>query len=183
MNYSGESTVYPDLIPAIRLAREQGAYVELVSALTPASDSLLEDLSRSGLNRLSVSVHAAEDRQFREIYRYGDFEAQRWRLKRFVGFCRNVANPPLVDFSFVAMDRNLDQLGAVVTIARELGVEHVVVFPVVRRDDIPVQFPVELYPSGAPAGFRFAAAIRCRGGAEGQCRSADYARKSSDRFT
>src|SRR4051794_38923293 len=33
LNYSGQSTVYPELIPAIRLARSTGASVELVSAL------------------------------------------------------------------------------------------------------------------------------------------------------
>ena len=37
LNYSGESTVYPQLIPAIRLARSTGAFVELVSALVNVS--------------------------------------------------------------------------------------------------------------------------------------------------
>src|SRR6266404_500678 len=41
LNYSGESTVYPDLIPAIRQARATGAFVELVSALASAPESLL----------------------------------------------------------------------------------------------------------------------------------------------
>src|SRR5579871_6702387 len=50
LNYSGESTVYPDLIRAIRLARSSGAFVELVSALASASDALLEELAGSGLN-------------------------------------------------------------------------------------------------------------------------------------
>src|SRR5215831_4349093 len=44
LNYSGESTVYPDLIRAIWLARSTGAAVELVSALANAPDSLLEEL-------------------------------------------------------------------------------------------------------------------------------------------
>ena len=47
LNYSGESTVYPDLIPAIRLARSTGAAVELVSALANVSEPLLFDLSQS----------------------------------------------------------------------------------------------------------------------------------------
>src|SRR5882724_7930392 len=49
LNYSGESTVYPDLIPAIRRARATGAYIELVSVLVTAPDSLLEPLAESGL--------------------------------------------------------------------------------------------------------------------------------------
>jgi len=37
LNYSGESTVYPDLLPAIQRARRTGAFVELVSALAHVS--------------------------------------------------------------------------------------------------------------------------------------------------
>src|SRR6478735_2046254 len=51
LNYSGESTVYPDLIPAIQRARSTGASVELVSALATAPESMLGPLSQSGLNR------------------------------------------------------------------------------------------------------------------------------------
>ena len=58
LNYSGESTVYPELIPAIRLARSTGAAVELVSALASAPDALLEPLASSGLTRLTVSIAA-----------------------------------------------------------------------------------------------------------------------------
>src|SRR6185312_5922178 len=52
LNYSGESTVYPHLIPAIRLARSTGAAVELVTALASASDALVDELAASGLTRL-----------------------------------------------------------------------------------------------------------------------------------
>src|SRR2546427_5286797 len=55
LNYSGESTVYPDLIRAVRRARATGAYVELVSVLVTAPESLLAPLAESGLNRLTVS--------------------------------------------------------------------------------------------------------------------------------
>src|SRR6185312_4068430 len=52
LNYSGESTVYPELIAAIRLARSTGAAVELVSALASAADALVDELAASGLTRL-----------------------------------------------------------------------------------------------------------------------------------
>ena len=107
LNYSGESTVYPDLIPAIRLARSTGAFVELVSALGCAPESMLRDLSRSGLNRLTVSIDAVDGRQYEEIYRYGTFENLRERLMRFLELCRETPQPPIVDLAFVAMDRNL----------------------------------------------------------------------------
>ena len=112
LNYSGESTVYPELIPAIRLARSAGAFVELVSALGAAPESMLTELSESGLNRLTVSVHAASDPAFTRIYRYISFDAFRTRLVRFKQVSCARPNAPILDFAFVAMDRNLDELCA-----------------------------------------------------------------------
>ncbi|HYW47452.1 MAG TPA: SPASM domain-containing protein [Bryobacteraceae bacterium] len=148
LNYSGESTVYPELIPAIRLARSTGAAVELVSALASASDALLEQLSTSGLTRLTVSIHAADAGGFAEIYRYSCFETLRARLGRLVELCRTVAHPPEIDVAFVAMQRNLSALTGVAEMADGLGLRGLSVFPVIRRDDIPVVFPEELTQAG-----------------------------------
>jgi MoaA/NifB/PqqE/SkfB family radical SAM enzyme/GT2 family glycosyltransferase len=150
LNYSGESTVYPDLIPAIRLARATGAFVELVSALVCAPDAMLRELCESGLGRLTVSVHAVSETKFAEIYRYGSFETLRARLTRFLDLCRTVRHPPIVDLAFVAMDRNLEELSAVAAFAKSLGLRSISIFPVIRRDPIPVRFPEELASSGDP---------------------------------
>ncbi len=149
LNYSGESTVYPDLIPAIRRARATGAFVEMVSALGSAPESLLGPLSRSGLNRLTVSLHAADPETFAAIYRHSSFAAVRSRLGRFLELGRETGAAPIVDLAFVAMDSNLAQLFGVAALASEFGLRDITIFPVLRRDEIPVQFPVELVPSGA----------------------------------
>src|ERR1700733_11813855 len=97
LNYSGESTVYPQLIQAIRLARSTGAFVELVSALVNVADSALPGLCESGLSRLTVSVHSTDAARYAEIYRYGSFHALRAKLSRFVELCRERTVPPIVD--------------------------------------------------------------------------------------
>lgn len=150
LNYSGESTVYPELIPAIRLARSTGAFVELVSALVCVPDAMLPELCESGLGRLTVSVHAVSETKFAEIYRYGSFETLRARLTRFMDLCRAARNPPVVDLAFVAMDRNLEELSAVAAFAKSLGLRSIAIFPVIRRDPIPIRFADELNPSGDP---------------------------------
>jgi radical SAM protein with 4Fe4S-binding SPASM domain len=149
LNYSGESTIYPELVPAIRLARSTGASVELVTALASAGDSLVDELGRSGLTRLTVSIHAADETPFAEIYRYGSLAAVRAKLARFLTAAHTVEHPPSVDLAFVAMLRNLDQLAGVAGLAREMAVRSITIFPVLRRDEIPVAFP-ELDRSGAP---------------------------------
>ncbi|MBN9661658.1 MAG: glycosyltransferase [Acidobacteria bacterium] len=150
LNYSGESTYYPDLIPAIQLARSLGAYVELVSVLTPLSEEMLPRLAASGLNRLTVSVHSTDPLLYAEIYRYGSFAALRSRLELLLAICKGVPNPPIVDLAFVAMDRNLAELTAVAGLAQDLGLRDVMVFPIMRRDPIPETFSMELDPSGIP---------------------------------
>jgi MoaA/NifB/PqqE/SkfB family radical SAM enzyme len=144
LNYSGESTVYPQLIPAIRLARSTGAFVELVSALVNVSDATLPELCKSGLSRLTVSVHSTDAARYTEIYRYGSFQALRGKLARFVELCGERPVPPIVDLAFVAMDSNLHDLPGVAALAQSLGLSGVSVFPVMRRDEIPIQFPSEL---------------------------------------
>jgi len=149
LNYSGESTVYPELIPAIRLARATGALVELVSALVCVPESMLGDLSESGLTRLTVSIHAVDASKYAEIYRYGSFETLRRRLGRFLELCRGSQSAPSVDIAFVAMDRNLAELPALAAFVESLGLRNISVFPVIRRDEIPIQFPGEMTPAGA----------------------------------
>jgi MoaA/NifB/PqqE/SkfB family radical SAM enzyme/GT2 family glycosyltransferase len=158
LNYSGESTVYPKLISAIRLARSTGAAVELVTALGAAGSSLLAKLSRSGLTRLTVSLHAASEARFAAIYRHGSLADVRAKLRRFLALARCAETPLAVDLAFVAMQRNLDELAGVAAFARELGLRSISIFPVIRRDEIPVSFP-ELDATGAATGsFRTAVA-------------------------
>jgi len=144
LNYSGESTVYPELIPAIRLARSTGAAVELVSALVNVPESRLEQLCGSGLTRLTVSVHSSDPARYAAIYRYGSFEGLRTRLTRIMRLRAERGSPLTVDLAFVAMDSNLADLVDVAAFAQSLGVRDISVFPVIRRDEIPIQFPEEL---------------------------------------
>jgi len=149
LNYSGESTVYPDLVPAIQMARGTGASVEMVTAMATAPESLLGPLSQSGLNRLTVSIHATDTEKFAQIYRYSSFATLRSRLERFLELCRGSSAPPVVDLAFVAMDSNLAELPSVASLATELELHEITVFPVMRRDEIPAEFVRELTPHGA----------------------------------
>jgi GT2 family glycosyltransferase/MoaA/NifB/PqqE/SkfB family radical SAM enzyme len=149
LNYSGESTYYPELIPAIRLARSTGAYVELVSVVASMRNDMLRPLARSGLNRLTVSMHTTDPRLFAEIYRHGSFEEFQSKLEMLVSLCREAPQSPTIDIGFVAMERNLGEMPAVAAFAHSLGAQEVLVFPVMRRDDIENRFLVELNEKGA----------------------------------
>jgi GT2 family glycosyltransferase len=75
------------------------------------------------------------------IYRFGSLDLL---LARIGEFLRLRDQKPALDFTFVAMDSNLDQLGAVAEYARQVGVQEVSVQPLVRRDPIAYDFSTEL---------------------------------------
>ena len=144
LNYSGESIHYPHLIEAIGLAAGTGAAVELVTALAALPESKIEALAMAGLSQLTVSLHTLSAAQFRQIYRFNELDALRLRLERLVALSARAPRRLHIDLAFVAMQRNLNQLPAVVDYAAQLGLSKVAVHPVIRRDPIEERFEAEL---------------------------------------
>jgi radical SAM protein with 4Fe4S-binding SPASM domain len=145
LNYSGESIHHPDLMEAISLASATGAFVELVSAFASLPLHHIEPLVRSGLDRLTVSIHTLDAKAYEEIYGFSSLNDLQSRLRALRDCQKRLGTTkPMLDFAFVAMNRNLDQIGPLASYARELGVRDVFVHPLIRRDEIPVQFPEEL---------------------------------------
>ncbi len=145
LNYSGESAHYPHLIEAITLAKQKDARVELVSALSSIRPKLIEPLIRSGLDLLCVSIHTLDTRQYQDIYGFGSTETllQRLELLRRTQAGTGISTPRL-EFALVAMERNLDQISAVMSLAERFDVSRLDIHPVIRRDPIAETFSQEL---------------------------------------
>ncbi len=156
LSYSGESGHYPRLIEALDAAKGTGAQVELVTALVSVPEKTVRAMAER-LDRITLSIHATSDAEFRRIYRYGSFAEFDRRLK-ILGEVRLERGAPKLDFAFVAMESNLSSLDGVVELARERYVEDVFVQPVMRREPFEYGFP-EL-DSGSRHLPAFAAALR-----------------------
>ncbi|MEZ5399131.1 MAG: SPASM domain-containing protein [Bryobacteraceae bacterium] len=141
LNYSGESGHYPRLAEAVELASSTGAATELVTALASIPPRQLNALAAGPLDRLSVSLHTLDHAEFAELYRFGSLEAL---LRNLDALALAASRKLTIDLAFVAMDRNLGQLGAIAALARARGIGTVHVHPVLRRDAILVEFPSEL---------------------------------------
>ena len=144
LNYSGESAHYPHLVEACELAAATGAEVELVTALAALPEHRVDALAKSGLSRLTVSLHALDPQLFQAIYRFSDVDAMRRRIERVVALAPRAPRPLTVDFAFVAMRRNLGELARVADYAAQLGLSRLAVHPVIRRDPIAETFADEL---------------------------------------
>ncbi len=153
LNYSGESVHYPHLVEACELAASTGARVELVTALAALPESKLEGLVRSGLSRLTVSLHTLDAAQYQEIYRFGTLGDLTSRIEALLSLRKQFAAKLQIDFAFVAMQRNLNQLQTVVAYAQSLGIRQVCVHPVIRRDPIAEPFAEELADGKLRPGF------------------------------
>lgn len=155
LNYSGESAHYPHLRDAIALARQRGAFVELVTALATASESTVRDLVTAGLDRLTISLHALSPERFRAIYRVSSVESMRARIALLRRIQQELGtDQPRLDFAFVAMADNLAELAGVAAYAQSVGVSEVAIHPLLRRDDIPLAFEREQHDNRLHAAFK-----------------------------
>ncbi len=149
LNYSGESLHYPWLTDAIRLAKETGASVELVTALASADDEVLRAVVCSGLDRLGVSLHTTAAAQWTAIYGKGSLERLSSRLDLLLALREEYrVESPALEIAFVAMRSNLQELPAVVSLARRKRIPLVTVLPVIRRGPARETFPDELDERG-----------------------------------
>jgi MoaA/NifB/PqqE/SkfB family radical SAM enzyme len=144
LNYSGESVHYPRLADAIRLAKRTGASVELVTALASADDEVLRAIVCSGLDRLGVSLHTASAGEWAGIYGRGSLHRLVSRLDRLLALREEYkTGRPELEIAFVAMEANLREFPAVVSLAQRKGIRAVTVLPVIRRGLAPEAFAAE----------------------------------------
>jgi len=155
LNYSGESIYYPRLLEAIRLAASTGALTELVTAFSTVSKPLLEGIVDSGLDRLAVSLHSMDARQYQDIYQFGSLDLLKQRVDDFLELkaVRGLQKPRL-NFCFVAMQENIGQLSRVVEYARSVGVQEISVHPIIGRHLVPHDFSRELAGNNLREGFK-----------------------------
>ncbi len=155
LNYSGESIHYPRLMEAINLACATGAYTELVTALSSAPESLVQQIVESDLDRLAVSLHTLDEKQYQHIYGFGSLRALKKRIDEIVQLkIRLKKHTPKLDFCFVAMTQNLDQLLPVTRYAMEVGAAEIFVHPIIGRHPVPYDFSRELNSNKLTVDFK-----------------------------
>ncbi|HTD38419.1 MAG TPA: glycosyltransferase, partial [Candidatus Limnocylindrales bacterium] len=145
LNYSGESLHHPRIIEAIELAAATGAVTELVSAFATFPERGMERLVRSGLDRLTISLHTLDEAQFGAIYRHMSVADMTRKIEALLRVRDALGSrKPAVDFAVVAMQRNLAEIPRIAAYAESLGIAQLFVHPVISRDPLPVRFDDEL---------------------------------------
>ncbi len=155
LSYFGESIYYPRLLDAISLAVKTGAATGLITTFPPIKSALLDGILQSGLDELSVSLHTMDPAQYPAIYGSGSLDGLKRRVEEFL--VRRAAlgvTKPRLDFCFVAMRDNLDQMRGVADFARWAGARQLTVHPVCGHGLPPARFERELSGVRLTESFR-----------------------------
>lgn len=149
LNYSGESGNYPWLIEAIAETKAiTGAQVEMVTSLVSMRMETIRSLAGSGIDRISISLHSVDPKRFPILYGGGALESFEQRLKCLLQAVRHEARPPAIDFAVVAMNSNMAELSAIVSLAVKSGATSLSIHPVISRLGVPPRFDHETGKGG-----------------------------------
>jgi radical SAM protein with 4Fe4S-binding SPASM domain len=149
LNYAGESANYPQLLEAIALARRRfSAILEMVTSLVTMPLDVVRALPDSGIDRISISLHTTDPARFVEIYGGGSLDAFERRLDLLRQGVEASPRPPVIDFAFVAMHRNAEDLRPVAALAASAGATALSIHPVIRRTGVPDVFAAESDSAG-----------------------------------
>ncbi len=118
----GEPLMHPEIIPMIRTCREAGAEVELITNGTLLSAKRSHELIEAGLDRLWVSLDAAEPDKYAEIRAKDLFDEVVNNLLQLNDFkYRFNAREMEIGLVFVATKTNIDHLPAVIEVGMAAG--------------------------------------------------------------
>ena len=123
----GEPTCHPDLVEMIALARERGLAVTLSTNGQLLNGRLSAELIRVGVDRLVVSLDGADPDTYRDVRgaaMAGVLDNLR-RLNEAKSKLRSLL--PSLEIEFVALQRNIGELGALTTLAGNLNASRILV--------------------------------------------------------
>jgi radical SAM protein with 4Fe4S-binding SPASM domain len=119
----GEPFLHPRLVDMIRYASARGIAVSTNTNLTAISERRIDELVKSGLGELHVSLDAAEAEAYEYIRVGSKFSRVMRNLARLMEAKERLRSAkPEVSLVAVAMRRNLEQLPRLVRLAHRLGI-------------------------------------------------------------
>jgi len=120
----GEPLAHPDILEMVAAAKRSGAVVELITNGILLSEAVVHRMIELDLDRLWVSIDGATSESYADV-RLGDALPQvidnLTRLKDLRGLFG--ADLPRLGVAFVAMQRNIADLPAVVRLGQRLGAD------------------------------------------------------------
>jgi MoaA/NifB/PqqE/SkfB family radical SAM enzyme len=126
----GEPLVHPEFLALVRLARERGVRVEVITNGTLLDAALARELITLGVAQVTVSIDGGDEAAYAAVR--GQTRAPVVAAVATLVEARRRARQGMeIGLAFVATRRNIDSLPALLTLAYELGLDFVSVSNVV----------------------------------------------------
>lgn len=128
----GETLLVKDLLKMIAYAKRKGIFVFLLTNGLLLDEKMAKELVKLRLDAITFSLHAATPQLYAYIAAGGNFE----QVIRNIGTLVRLKEEsnysyPFISLAFTAMKRNIHELPSFISLASELGVNRVVVLPLV----------------------------------------------------
>ncbi len=124
----GEPLFHPLTIEWISRAKEQGAFVEMITNGTLLTEQRSKELVESGLDVLWVSIDGATPESYADVRLGAELPNVLDNMYRFRKIRRGGHHPrPEIGVVFVAMKRNIDDLPEVITLGKRFGAKRFMV--------------------------------------------------------
>ena len=124
----GEPLFHPRTIEWISRAKEQGAFVEMITNGTLLTQERSKELVESGLDMLWVSIDGSTPESYTDVRLGAELPNVLDNMYRFRKMRRGGHHPrPEIGVVFVAMKRNIDDLPEVITLGKRFGAKRFMV--------------------------------------------------------
>ena len=124
--FQGEPFIHPDMCSLIEKANQRGIFTATSTNAHFINDKSAENIVRSGLNRLIVSIDGTTQEVYESYRKRGSLEKVIEGTKTILAKRKELkSNFPRVYFQFLVVRPNQHQIGEVKKLGRELGVDGV----------------------------------------------------------
>jgi MoaA/NifB/PqqE/SkfB family radical SAM enzyme len=127
----GEPLLNKHIFEMIRYARGKNLATSMSSNFTFLPGDGIDNLIRSGLENISISIDGATPETYARYRVGGDFNAVLANLKALIARRRELGSPtPVVEWQFIVMRQNEHEIEQARRLAREVGVDLISFIPV-----------------------------------------------------
>ena len=135
LHHLGEPLLHKDICKIINYVHKNRVATYVSTNLNYLTDELAEELVKSGLDVLSVSIDGITQESYSEYRRQGELNLLIKNLKKLIAVKRRLkSSTPYIDFQFIIFKYNENQIEDVRRIAKQLGVDSLKLRPGIIDD-------------------------------------------------
>ena len=124
INGGGEPLLYPHILELLDAVGHKGVRVRMISNGAAMTPPVARKIVESGVSAVRISINAARPQTYRDIHWFPMHKVLA-NMARLMEYNQELGGHTEVQFNFVALRRNIEELPQLVTMAHEFGVREI----------------------------------------------------------